>query len=224
MTPFVIAVERALAWTVRCYEANSHGAVTSLVSRGFRPGAVPRHPNGVDTNGVPQAAHGDRPRPRVVCVARLLHGKRHAVILQALAQLRADGIEFECELVGDGPWLPALRELTSELGLYDCVVFAGTQPAPQVRERLAAAHVFVLASIWEALPGSVLEAMAAGLPLVGTNVNGIRELVVDGETGMLVPPEDPGGLAAALGALLGDPKQRRVMGRRGRERAEADST
>jgi glycosyltransferase involved in cell wall biosynthesis len=82
--------------------------------------------------------------------------------------------------------------------------------------------VFVLASIWEGLPGSVLEAMAAGLPVVGTNVNGIREIVVPGQTGLLVPPDDADALAEALDALLSDADLRARMGRRGRDRAASE--
>jgi glycosyltransferase involved in cell wall biosynthesis len=82
--------------------------------------------------------------------------------------------------------------------------------------------VFVLPSLWEGLPGSVLEAMAAGLPVVGTDVNGTREVVVDGETGLLVPPDDVDALTDALRTLFADASLRRAMGRRGRERAERE--
>jgi glycosyltransferase involved in cell wall biosynthesis len=222
MTRFVIGVERALAWTVRCYEANSAGAAAFLVSRGLPAEKFRVVPNGVETSGVPQAMHNAAQRPRLICVARLVQGKRHAVLLHALAGLGERGVDFECRLVGDGPWLEPLQELTRELGLQHRVSFLGTRPAEEVRALLADSDVFVLASIWEGLPGSVLEAMAAGLPVVGTNVNGIRDLVVAEETGLLVPPDDAAALAGAIGRLLGDPALRREMGRRGRERAERE--
>ena len=87
MTRFVIAVERALAWSVLCYESNSHGAVEFLVSRGLPVEKFRVIPNGVETNGVPQAAHAPTTRPKVICVARLVRRKRHAILLQALARL-----------------------------------------------------------------------------------------------------------------------------------------
>ena len=91
-----------------------------------------------------------------------------------------------------------------------------------MRESLARSDVFVLPSLWEGLPGSVLEAMAAGLPVVGTDVNGTREVVVAGETGLLVPPDDVDALTDALERLFADASLRREMGRRGRERADGE--
>jgi glycosyltransferase involved in cell wall biosynthesis len=222
MTRFVIGVERALARTVRCYEANSAGAAAFLVSRGLPAEKFRVVPNGVETNDVPQAMHNATQRPRVICVARLVQGKRHTVLLRALAALGERGAQFDCRLVGDGPWLEPLQQLTRELGLQDRVSFLGTRPAEEVRALLADSDVFVLASLWEGLPGSVLEAMAAGLPVVGTDVNGIRDLVVAEESGLLVPPDDDDALAGAIGRLLADPALRREMGRRGRERAERE--
>lgn len=222
MTRFVIGVERMLAGSVRCYDANSSGAAAFLQSRGLPPEKFRVIPNGVETTSVPQARHDAKARPKVICVARLVQGKRHAVLLHALERLRDEGADFECELVGDGPWLEATHALAVKLGLADRVSFLGTRPPEDVRALLAGADVFVLASIWEGLPGSVLEAMAAGLPVVGTNVNGIREIVVPDETGLLVPPDDADALGDALGALLTDAGLRARMGRSGRDRARAD--
>jgi glycosyltransferase involved in cell wall biosynthesis len=207
---------------VRCYDANSTGAAAFLQSRGLPSEKFRVIPNGVETAGVPQATHDAKARPKVICVARLVQGKRHAVLLHALARLRDEGADFECELVGDGPWLETTQALAAKLGLADRVNFLGTRPPEDVRALLAGADVFVLASIWEGLPGSVLEAMAAGLPVVGTNVNGIREIVVPGETGVLVPPDDADALADALGALLANAGVRAKMGRNGRDRARAE--
>ena len=120
------------------------------------------------------------------------------------------------------PWLDATRALAAKLGLADRVEFLGTRPPEDVRELLAGADVFVLASIWEGLPGSVIEAMAAGLPVVGTNVNGIREIVVAGETGLLVAAgrrrrAGRGARHAARGR-----RPARPDGPRGRDRARAE--
>jgi glycosyltransferase involved in cell wall biosynthesis len=90
--------------------------------------------------------------------------------------------------------------------------------AADMRARLAQVDVLVQPSRADNLPLSILEAMASGLPVVGTRVGGIPELVVDGETGLVVEPEDPAALASALDALAASPERRRQMGRRGRER------
>src|SRR3954471_7049951 len=153
MTRFVIGVERMLVGSVRCYDANSRGAAAFLQSRGLPPEKFRVIPNGVETAGVPVATHEAKARPKVICVARIVQGKRHAVLLHALARLRDEGADFECERVGDGPWLEATRALTVRLGLADGVRFLGTRTPEDVRALLAGADVFVLASIWEGLPG-----------------------------------------------------------------------
>jgi glycosyltransferase involved in cell wall biosynthesis len=84
---------------------------------------------------------------------------------------------------------------------------------------LRTADVFVLSSRWEGLPLAIIEAMMSGLPVVGTRVGGVAEVMVDGETGLLVPPKDPEALASALNRLLEDAGLRRQMGEAGRRRA-----
>jgi glycosyltransferase involved in cell wall biosynthesis len=98
------------------------------------------------------------------------------------------------------------------------VVFAGHRT--DVPEILQALDIFVLPSNWEGLPNAVLEAMAAGLPVVATRVGGVPEVVVEGQTGILVPPRDPNALADALLTLLRDPNLRRRMGQAGRQRVQ----
>lgn len=104
------------------------------------------------------------------------------------------------------------------MGLTASVRLVGERD--DVPELLSSSSVFVLSSSSEALPVSVLEAMAAGLPVVATRVGGVPELVVDGETGFLVPPSDAAALAAALQRLLDDPELRARLGAAGRARAE----
>ncbi|MFH1331457.1 MAG: glycosyltransferase family 4 protein, partial [Actinomycetota bacterium] len=100
------------------------------------------------------------------------------------------------------------------LGLEGRVLFAGARD--DVARMLAAADLFVLPSLTEALPTVVTEAMAAGLPIVATTVGGIPEMVHHGEAALLVPPADPGALAAAVCRLLANPRQAAAMGRSGR--------
>ena len=121
-------------------------------------------------------------------------------------------------IVGEGPDRPRLEEEIEALGLSGRVRLAGERR--DVPELLAAADVFVLPSASEGLPVSVLEAMAAGLPVIASRVGGVPEQVSDGETGLLVEPGDPSDLTAALDRLIADPSLRRRLGAAGRARAE----
>jgi glycosyltransferase involved in cell wall biosynthesis len=221
-TRFVLAVERLLQRTVRLYDANSRGARDFLVDHGFDATRFRVIPNGIDLSVMRTAEHESTVQPRIVCVARFVPRKRQEVLVEALAVLRDEGLDFRCELIGYGPTLEGVRDLVAARGLTDRVAFAGRISQPETAARLADAHLFVLPSLWEGMPGSVIEAMAAGLPVVGTDVNGTNEVVVDGVTGLLAPPDDAPALAAALGRLLGDEGLRREMGRAGRSRAEAE--
>lgn len=219
-TRLVLFVERTLSPWVHTFDANSRGAREFLVAHGFRAEQFRVIVNGVRTRGVPMAGHAEGRTPKIICVARFVPLKRHELLLRALAEIRDAGVDFRCEMIGYGPSLDTCRRLAEELGLADRVVFAGRVPQEEIRRRLADADVFTLVSIWEGMPGSVLEAMAAGLPVVGTDVNGTNEVVVDGETGFLVPSDDLAALRGALLGLIEDRELRVAMGARGRLRAE----
>ena len=120
-------------------------------------------------------------------------------------------------MVGDGPDRPEVEAEIRALEISDAVELAGY--ARDVPDLLAAADVFVLSSRSEGAPFSILEAMAAGLPVVATDVGGVGELVADGETGLLVPAGDPARLAEALRSLLADAALRRRLGAAGLARA-----
>jgi L-malate glycosyltransferase len=158
------------------------------------------------------------PRPTVVCTANFRAQKGHPVLIEAFAAVAERMPGARLVLLGDGPERPAARELVERLGLGGRVELPG--PQADVWPWLAKAQVFALASLYEPLGIAVLEAMAAGLPVVASGVDGIRELVRPGVTGELVPPGDPAALAAALIALLGDPDAAMRMGAAGRTFAE----
>jgi glycosyltransferase involved in cell wall biosynthesis len=122
-------------------------------------------------------------------------------------------------LVGGGELENAVREQVAGLGLESRVRFLGIRA--DVADILRASDVFVLSSRWEGNPMSVMEAMAAGLPVVSTAVGGVPELVRDGETGLLVPSEDTGALAQAIQALVDNPARRQAMGAAARQHAVA---
>ena len=173
-------------------------------------------PNAVDVAAAPRATSSGRERPRILAVGRLKAPKDFPTLVRALGELPPDS--FEAVIVGDGPDRPGLEEEIQARGLAGRVRLAGERR--DVPELLADADVFVLPSRSEGHPVSVLEAMAAGLPVVASRVGGVPEQVSDGETGLLVAPGDPLELAAALGRLAADPSLRRRLGAAGRARAE----
>jgi glycosyltransferase involved in cell wall biosynthesis len=167
-------------------------------------------------NGVPdthlRAKPGEGDPPTLVMVARFFEQKDHDSLLRAL-----DGIDLPYRMlfVGDGPRMETVRKLAGEIGLLDRVEFLGDRH--DVPELLAGAQVFVLSSLWEGFPISILEAMRAGLPVIACDVGGVDESVIEGETGFLVEPRDVDGLHRAIKRLLGDPELRLTLGAGGRK-------
>jgi glycosyltransferase involved in cell wall biosynthesis len=192
-----------------------------LVSRyGLPPARLTVVPNGVDTDFFRPGANGRREGPPVLLsVARLVPDKDHDTMLAAFGRLSQRHPDAELWLVGNGPRRGILAQKVRDLGLTGRVKFLPV--AQDIRHLYRQSDVFVLSSVEEALPNVILEAMAAGLPVVATRVGGLPEAVVPEDTGLLVSPRDVDGLAAALGSLLDDPEARRDLGRRGRQRAVA---
>jgi colanic acid/amylovoran biosynthesis glycosyltransferase len=153
------------------------------------------------------AGVGDAPlgRPRILCVGRLAPEKGQALLVGALALLAERGIDAELELVGDGPNRDALTRQVTALGLGDRVRFAGAVGQDVIAAHYEAATVVCLASFCEGVPVVLMEAMACRRAVIATSVAGVRELVRDGETGLLVSPGREDQLADALQTLLGDP-------------------
>ena len=169
--------------------------------------------NAVDVRSFGSPAATDGPA-RIVSVGRFAYPKDFATLLEALARI---GSDFRAALVGDGPGLRGVTRAIDERGLSDWVELLGAHG--DVARVLAASDIFVLSSRSEGLPVSILEAMAAGLPVVASDVGGVTEAVVDGETGLVVPPGNPDALAAALERLVVDGDLRRRLGAAGRARA-----
>jgi colanic acid/amylovoran biosynthesis glycosyltransferase len=169
------------------------------------------------------AAQPDR-APALVCVASLQPQKGQLVLIEACAILRDRGRSVRCTLVGEGEERPALEAAVRRLGLGDAVTLAGAQPRDRVASIVAAADIAVQPSIvlssgkTEGLPVALMEALAAERAVVASRVSGIPELVVDGETGLLVEPGDPTALADAIERLLDDPLLRSTLGRAGRRK------
>ena len=170
-------------------------------------------PNGVDPDRFATAAPFPHPRRYLLTVARLSHEKGIDVLLDAFARLGVP--ELDLVVVGDGPERAALIAQRDRLGITERVHFVGTLEAAALPARYRGATLVVCPSRWEGLPLVALEAMASGRAVVGTAVDGMPDAVADGETGILVPPEDPGALAGAIAALLQDPARAATLGRRG---------
>ena len=155
--------------------------------------------------------------PRLLCIGRLIPIKGHVVLLRALALAREEVPEIALDVAGRGPLEPALRAVAKELGIESAVRFLGyVSPIQRAIDETA---VVVVPSLGEGFGMVALEAMERSRPVVAAAIGGLGELVVDGETGLLVPPGEAEPLARALVAIARDPDLRRAMGEAGRRRA-----
>ncbi len=169
---------------------------------------------------------GRRRGKRLLFVGRLAAVKGVAVLFEALKSLREHHPDLTLTLIGDGPERPALEGLANNHGLSGIVTFLGYRSQDDVAAALGAHDLFVLPSFAEGVPVVLMEAMAAHLPVIATQVGGVSELVEHGRSGLLVAPGDVQALADALETLLEDPDLGAKMGAVGAEKVagEFDST
>ena len=216
--------ERVLAFGVDRYIAVSEN-IASLLGEKL---GWPRHKIEVIYNGVPvdrfrlppdpelrRELTGGSGRRILLTAARLAPQKGLDVLLRAAVHV-PDG---QFVLAGEGPERPRLEAEAEKLGILDRVLFLGLRD--DVPELLAASDVFVLPSLYEGSSLAVLEAMAAGKPVVSSAIGGTDELIVDGESGLLVPPGDAAALALALNKVLSQGELRAELGAKARERARS---
>jgi glycosyltransferase involved in cell wall biosynthesis len=179
-------------------------------------------PNGVDLDlfhpAVPARPMNSR-RIRCLAVARLVERKGLGELIRAFASLPRGG--YELEIVGDGPDERVLRELAVKLGVAHEIVFRGPLNREGVARRYRAADLFTLPSSAEAFGNVFAEALASGLPVIGSDVGGIPELIEHGVNGFLVTPGNPQTLAQAIQYLADDPELRMAMSLRNRAKAVA---
>jgi glycosyltransferase involved in cell wall biosynthesis len=178
--------------------------------------------NGVDRRRFrPREADRDG-LPLLIAVSRLVAKKGLDTVIEACALLSARGVDFRCEIVGDGHLRAVLEALAEDRAVSDRVAFVGSHRQPAVAEAFARATAFVLpcrrteSGDQDALPVAITESMTAGVPVVTTPVGGIPEVVHDGESGLLVQPDDSRALADALERLLRDGTLRRRLAEGGR--------
>ena len=166
--------------------------------------------------------------PLVLGVGRLIEKKGFADLIAACARLEHAGRSYRCAIVGKGPLEGALRSMVRARALDGRVELLGPRPQDEVRSLLGRAAVLAAPCVVgrdgnrDGLPAVIVEALAAGVPVVSTPVTGIPEVVEDGVTGFLVPEGDPDALAGAIGRLLDDRAAAAKIGRAGRRRIEAD--
>ena len=214
-------VERRAFAAARRVVVNADAIGADLVAHGVPPAKIRTVYNGLDparfqiTTGTRQgrrAAFGipdDRHVVTIVANLRLVL-KDHPTFLRAAAKVHAAAPGTTFVVAGEGPLLEPLRQLAADLGIADHVYFIGR--CQNVADLLSVSDIGVLSSVSEGFPNVLVEYMAAGLPVVTTDVGGAREAVSDGTTGFVVPPRDADAMAGRILHLLGDPRERVTMG------------
>jgi len=158
----------------------------------------------------------------ILSVGRLVEKKGHLYLLQAVRTLAAEGIDVQCTVVGDGPLHGSLRAYIVKEGLADRVLLTGGKPQSEVKRLFGACDLFILPCIVagngdrDGIPNVVLEALAMEVPVITTPAGSTRELIVHGETGLLVPERQPWAIAEAVKTLVASPDLRARLKKNGR--------
>ena len=200
------------------------------VSNGLKDQAqviTPDRPIEVVTNAidlsrfVPPLQHANSDTVRLIYVGRLTASKSPDVLIKTLSMLRKlDVTLFNLTLVGDGDQRSVLEQMVIDYDLTKHVTFSGWVAHENLLPYYQNADIFVTATTWEGMPNTVLEAMATGLPIVGTQAPGMDQLVTDGRNGYLIPPNDVSTMADRLRRLIDNPYERQRMGLESRKIAE----
>jgi colanic acid/amylovoran biosynthesis glycosyltransferase len=188
---------------------------------------------GVDTTvftaGHDQASSNGRQAPvQILCIGTLHEVKGQTYLIEACRRLRQNGLELDCHFAGNGPDLDQLTRQANEAGLAEQAHFHGACPRAKIANLLRRADIVVAPSVptrsgqREGIPVALMEAMASGVPVVASRLSGIPELVIDGETGLLVPLRDAEALTAAIARLAGDELLRRRLARAARQNVERE--
>ena len=203
--------------------AISHGVEAALRAGGVSPKHIRLIPSGVNTTHfLPDTSRRQRGRialgiepheQMVLMVGALTERKGHGSLFSAAYMLQERGMRLHYVICGEGSLRAPLESQIRLLGLQEAVRFTGFTSA--VTDYLAAADVFVHVPLWEGLGVAVIEALAAGLPVVASQVGGIPELITDQVTGLLIPPQDATALATAIERLVQNPQWAKTLGTQG---------
>ncbi|MGO9603880.1 MAG: glycosyltransferase family 4 protein [Candidatus Binataceae bacterium] len=210
--------------------AISHGVANALADAGVARERVTIIPSGVDCTHFRPPSADERAAARaalhippetisVGTVGALTERKGHRYLLEAIARMET-GTAVVCRVAGDGALREELEREAESLGIGGRVRFMGR--IEDSRAMLWALDIFVFPSLWEGLGVAAIEASACGLAIVASDAGGIGEVVINGKSGILVPPANPAALAEAIAQLAGSPGERSRMGDGARERAEAE--
>ena len=221
-------IDRWTNWLVKINVCVSQAVADfSIHKAGLSPNKLIVIPNGVDAARFTSAQPADLTQfgisagsRTVLTVGRLDPQKGLGDLVEAAALVASRIPQAQFLIVGEGPERSRIERDISARGLGDRVHLAGWRA--DIPEIMAAGSVLVLSSHWEGLPNVVLEGMAAGLPVVATRVEGVNELVIEGQTGLLVRAQSPDQLALAIEQILTDPEQTRLFGEAGRRRVQAE--
>lgn len=226
---FRIAIEMALDkltfWLIKFYISNTKAAVDFLVKNGYPRSKFRLVHNGIDIdafNLTPDSSLKEvlEDKPVLIHIGNFRPLKGHKLLINALKIVKDDGFVFRLLLVGDGDLKDDIVNYSSSIGLIPDIIFLGKMD--NVGPYLAISDIFVLPSIVEGMPVSIMEACLARLPIVSFDVGGVSEIVINNETGILVAQGDIKGLAKAIEELLMNKEKRKSMGEAGFNRIKQE--
>jgi len=227
---FYLGLERLASRLTDRFIAVSESEKTAAIEHGlFRPEQVVVIENGielanseVDIGWRQQELGLELNRPVVGTVSRFNPQKDPITLVRAIALVIQAAPEVQFIWCGNGELKPQVESLARNLGIHEHIIFTGYRE--DALELMALFDIFVISSLFEGLPYTLLEAMSVGKPIVATDVVGSRDAVVHGKTGLLVPPQDPPALAEAVLRLIHSPDEARRMGQAGRDRVKRKFT
>jgi len=158
----------------------------------------------------------------LLAIGRMVWEKAYTYLIETCRILRDEGIEFRCLLIGDGPERNTLEKLIEQHDLWQHIELLGVVLQERIQEYYNQADAFILTSVSEGIPVVIMEAMSKELPIIASDITGIPELVEEGVSGYLVPSKQPQAYADAVKKLIENPEQRIEMGKKGREKIQAE--
>jgi glycosyltransferase involved in cell wall biosynthesis len=215
--PLFYLLARFLLTRADRVHAVSQGVADGLLTVGVHPSKIevchdPVRTFFFDTPGILRHPF----RQRLLFVGNLVMSKGLDVLFRAMRLLTDAGQNPQLTIVGVGPERSSLERLADRLGIADRVIFKGFIPLNELAPSYRESDLFVLPSRYEGLGLVLVEAALCGLPVVATRIGGIPEAVIDGQTALLVPPDDPQALASGIAELFDDPERAKAMGEKGR--------
>ena len=224
-------LDRMTIWLADVNISNSRQGLEELLSYGVPKEKALYVPNGKDLSPFEISISKEKAKNRlgfgkeiilIGCISRLFESKGQEYLIRAMPRLLKEKPEIKLLVVGGGRMKDYLEKISQELGVSKDVIFLGERK--DIPELLKAFDVFVFPSLREGMPGALMEAMAAGLPVVATNIGGNVELVENNETGLLVLPANPREISTAVLKILDTPKLSATLGKKARNRIKNDFT